>query len=40
MDLHGLDEQGSWRFIQAQAMNQRVKVGEIARRVLDGELQP
>lgn len=40
MDGYGLDEQSAWRFIQTQAMNQRVKVGEIARRVLDGELQP
>ncbi|MEX0666323.1 MAG: response regulator [Acidimicrobiia bacterium] len=40
MDAHGLDEQSAWRFIQIQAMNQRVKVGEIARRVVDGALEP
>jgi response regulator NasT len=40
MDEHGLDEKGSWRFIQTQAMNNRVKVDEIARRVLDGDLAP
>ncbi|MBM3672557.1 MAG: response regulator [Actinobacteria bacterium] len=40
MDQHGLDEQGAWRFIQTEAMNSRVKVGDIARRILEGELQP
>jgi response regulator NasT len=40
MDDHGLDEHGAWRFIQSEAMNNRVKVGEIARRVIDGELTP
>jgi AmiR/NasT family two-component response regulator len=39
-DQHGLDEQSAWRFIQTEAMNHRVKVGEIARRILDGELAP
>jgi response regulator NasT len=37
---HGLDEQRAWRFIQTEAMNHRVKVGEIARRIVDGELAP
>ena len=40
MDHHGLDEQGAWRFIQTEAMNSRVKVGDIARRVIEGELEP
>jgi response regulator NasT len=40
MDQHGLDEQGAWRFIQTEAMNSRVKVGDVARRVIEGELQP
>ncbi len=40
MDDHGLNEQGSWRFIQSHAMHDRMKVGEIAQRVLDGELAP
>jgi len=40
MDEHGLDEQAAWRFIQTRAMNERVKIAEIARRVVDGELAP
>jgi response regulator NasT len=40
MDQHGLDEQSAWRFIQTHAMNERAKVGEIARRVVAGDLVP
>jgi two-component system, response regulator PdtaR len=40
MDQHGMDEHASWRFIQTQAMNNRVKVQVIAQRVLDGDLTP
>ncbi len=40
MDGFGLSEQDAWRFLQTRAMANRVKVDEIARRVLDGELQP
>jgi response regulator NasT len=40
MDGFGLSEQDAWRLLQTQAMSNRVKVDEIARRVLDGELQP
>jgi len=40
MDQHHMSEQDAWHFIQSQAMNGRTKVGEIARRVLDGELEP
>jgi AmiR/NasT family two-component response regulator len=40
MDQHRLSEQDAWRFLQQEAMNRRVKVGEIARRVVDGELHP
>ena len=40
MDGHGLDEQTAWRFIQTAAMNGRTTVGEVAQRVLDGELTP
>jgi two-component system, response regulator PdtaR len=40
MDQHRLSEQDAWRFLQQEAMNSRVKVGEIARRVVDGELHP
>jgi len=38
MDDHGSSEQDAWRFIQRQAMANRVKVDEIARRIVDGEL--
>ncbi len=40
MDDHGLAEQDAWRFLQQQAMANRVKIDEIARRVVDGELAP
>ena len=40
MDEQGYDEHAAWRFIQTQAMSNRVKIGEIARRVIDGELTP
>ena len=40
MDGHGMAEQDAWRFLQQQAMTNRVKVDEIARRVVDGELTP
>ena len=40
MDGHGLPEQEAWRFLQQQAMANRVKIDEIARRVVDGELTP
>lgn len=40
MDDHGMAEQQAWRFLQQQAMTNRVQVGEIARRVVDGELAP
>ena len=35
-----LAEQDAWRFLQQQAMANRVKIDEIARRVVDGELTP
>jgi response regulator NasT len=40
MDEHGLSEQESWRFIQTEAMRNRVKVHEIAQRVIDGDAVP
>jgi AmiR/NasT family two-component response regulator len=40
MDEHGFDEHSAWRFIQTRAMSERVKIGEIARQVVDGELTP
>ena len=40
MSEHDLDEQAAWRFIQTRAMNERVKIAEIARRVVDGQLAP
>jgi response regulator NasT len=38
MDEQGLDEQSAWRFLQTRAMSSRVKVSEIARQVVAGEL--
>jgi AmiR/NasT family two-component response regulator len=40
MDSHAMGEQDAWRFLQQQAMANRVKIDEIARRVVDGELTP
>jgi len=40
MDEHGMREQDAWRYLQCQAMSSRVKVDEVARRVVDGELTP
>ncbi|HEY3673635.1 MAG TPA: response regulator [Acidimicrobiia bacterium] len=40
MDEHGMSEQDAWRFIQQQAMTNRVRNDEIARRIIDGELTP
>jgi two-component system, response regulator PdtaR len=40
MDEHGLSEQDAWRFLQQQAMSNRVKVHDIAHRVVDGHLSP
>ena len=40
MDAHQMSEQEAWRFLQQQAMSNRAKVGEVARRVVDGELEP
>jgi len=40
MDEHAMTEQAAWRFLQQQAMGNRVQVGEIAQRVVDGTLTP
>jgi response regulator NasT len=40
MDDHGLAEQEAWRFLQQQAMANRVKIDEIARQVVEGALTP
>jgi response regulator NasT len=40
MDDHGLPEQEAWRFLQQQAMASRVKIDDVAQRVVDGELTP
>ncbi|HXY93414.1 MAG TPA: response regulator [Acidimicrobiia bacterium] len=40
MDQHGMTEQAAWRFLQQQAMTNRVQVGEVAQRVVDGVLTP
>ena len=39
-DRDGLSEQDAWRFLQTQAMSQRVKMEEVARQVIEGELTP
>ena len=39
-DQYGLTEQEAWRFLQTQAMSQRVKMEEVARQVIEGELSP
>ena len=38
MDDGGLTEQEAWRFLQQHAMSSRVRVDEVARRVLEGDL--
>ncbi|MET0628451.1 MAG: response regulator [Acidimicrobiia bacterium] len=40
MDGTGMSEQDAWRFLQQQAMANRLKISDIARRVVDGELTP
>jgi response regulator NasT len=40
MDEHGMTEQQSWRFLQQHAMAHRLRVGEVARQVVDRELTP
>jgi len=40
MDQHGKSEQEAWRYHQQPAMHTRVKVHDIARRVIDGEIAP
>jgi two-component system, response regulator PdtaR len=40
MDGTGMSEQDAWRFLQQQAMANRLKIADIARRVVDGELTP
>jgi response regulator NasT len=40
MDEHAMAEQDAWRFLQSAAMTNRVKVDEIARQVVEGELSP
>lgn len=40
MDQHGLSEQDSWRFLQTNAMSERVKIHEVANRVVSGDLKP
>lgn len=40
MDRHRKTEQEAWRYLQQQAMHNRVKVHDIARRVIDGEITP
>jgi len=40
MDSSGLSEHDAWRFLQTSAMNERVRVEEIAQEVVDGERRP
>jgi two-component system, response regulator PdtaR len=40
MDEHAMTEQAAWRFLQQQAMTNRVQVGDIAQQVVDGLLTP
>jgi two-component system, response regulator PdtaR len=40
MDEHGFEERAAWRYLQTEAMNQRIKVQDVARRVIEGELTP
>lgn len=40
MDEHGMTEQEAWRFIQSQAMSQRIKIYDIAAKVVDRVLMP
>jgi response regulator NasT len=40
MDAHGLTEQAAFDFLQKRAMNERVRMRDVAERVLAGELAP
>lgn len=40
MDEHGFSEQEAWEFLRGSAMDQRCKIHEAARRVLEGALVP
>jgi AmiR/NasT family two-component response regulator len=40
MDEHAMTEQQAWRFLQQHAMAHRLRVGEVARQVVEGELTP
>jgi AmiR/NasT family two-component response regulator len=39
MDLHGMREADAFRFLQKAAMDGRLRMSEVARRVLEGELE-
>lgn len=40
MDRHGMEEPAAFAFIQRTAMQTRARMRDVARRVVDGELQP
>ena len=40
MDANGLTEADAFAFIQKRAMNDRVRMRDVAQLVLDGELTP
>ena len=39
MDRHGMKEAAAFRFLQKTAMDRRLKMREVARRVVDGEME-
>jgi AmiR/NasT family two-component response regulator len=39
MDRYGMEEADAFRFLQKTAMDRRLKMGEVARRVVDGEME-
>ena len=39
MDRYGMAEADAFRFLQKTAMDRRLKMGEVARRVVDGEME-
>jgi response regulator NasT len=40
MDECGMKETEAWNFIQKSAMSERRNMGEIAQRVIDGDVRP
>jgi response regulator NasT len=40
IDKHAMTESGAFTYIQKMAMSERVKMGEIAERIISGDLRP